>query len=70
VTERIHGPHPDRLIKKMRRKKIGTYEQANLYVQQEYLAEHNQRFPCVAAEAENYQRRRPGRVGRGVSAGE
>jgi len=70
VTERNHGTHPDRLIKKMRRKKIGTYEQANLCVQQEYLPEHNQRFPCVAAEAKNYNRRRPSRVGRGFSVGE
>ena len=50
------------MIKKMRRKKIGTHEQANLYLQQEYLPEHNQRFTCVAAEAGNYHRRRPGQA--------
>jgi transposase len=61
-VERNHGTHQDRLIKKMRRKKISTQEQANLYLQQEYLPEHNQRFPCVAAEAENYHRLRPGQA--------
>jgi hypothetical protein len=52
-VERNHGTHQGRLIKKMRRKKIGTHEQANLYLQEEYLPEHNQRFTCLAAEAEN-----------------
>lgn len=58
-VERNHGTHQDRLIKKMRRKKIGTHEQANVYLQQDYLPEHNRRFRCVAAEAENYHRRAP-----------
>jgi len=58
-VERNHGTHQDRLIKKMRRKKIGTHEQANEYLQQEYLPEHNQRFRRAAAEAENYHRRAP-----------
>ena len=58
-VERNHGTHQDRLIKKMRRKKIGTHEQANLYLQQEYLPEHNQRFRCAAVEAEDYHRRAP-----------
>jgi len=58
-VERNHGTHQDRLIKKMRRKKIGTHEQANVYLQQEYLREHNQRFRCAAAEAEDYHRRAP-----------
>src|SRR6202166_1602586 len=57
--ERPHGTHQDRLIKKMRRKKVGTHEQANLYLQQEYLAEHNGRFQRAAAEAENYHRSAP-----------
>jgi len=58
-VERNHGTHQDRLIKKMRRKKIRTHEQANLYLQQEYLPEHNQRFRCAAAEAEDYHRQAP-----------
>lgn len=58
-VERNHGTHQDRLVKKMRRKKIETHEQANDYLQQEYLAEHNGRFRCAAAEAEDYHRRAP-----------
>jgi transposase len=58
-VERNHGTHQDRLIKKMRRKKIRTHEQANVYLQQEYLPEHNERFRCTAAEAEDYHRRAP-----------
>jgi hypothetical protein len=58
-VERNHGTHQDRLIKKMRRKKIGTHEQANVYLQQEYLPEHNKRFRCAAAEAQDYHRQAP-----------
>src|ERR1700680_3945709 len=58
-VERNHGTHQDRLIKKMRRKKIRTHEQANVYLQQGYLPEHNRRLRCAAAEAENYHRRAP-----------
>jgi transposase len=58
-VERNHGTHQDRLIKKMRRKKIGTHEQANEYLQQDYLPAHNGRFRRAAAEAENYHRATP-----------
>lgn len=58
-VERNHGTHQDRLIKKMRRKKIRTHEQANVYLQQDYLAEHNQRFRRAAAEEEDYHRQAP-----------
>jgi hypothetical protein len=58
-VERNHGTHQDRLIKKMRRKKVRTHEQANEYLQREYLAEHNRRFRCAAAESEDYHRRAP-----------
>jgi transposase len=58
-VERNHGTHQDRLIKKMRRKKIRTHEQANVYLQQEYLPEHNGRFRRAAAEEEDYHRRAP-----------
>jgi transposase len=61
-VERNHGTHQDRLIKKMRRKKIGTHDQANMYLQQEYLPEHNGRFRQAAAEAEDYHRRAPSAV--------
>ena len=58
-VERNHGTHQDRLIKKMRRKKIGTHERANQYLQREYLPEHNERFRRAPAEAEDYHRRAP-----------
>ena len=58
-VERNHGTHQDRLVKKMRRKKIRTHEQANVYLQQEYLPEHNGRFRQAAAEAEDYHRQAP-----------
>jgi hypothetical protein len=61
-VERNHGTHQDRLIKKMRRKRIRTHEQANVYLQQEYLPEHNGRFRQAAAEAEDYHRRAPSAV--------
>ena len=53
------GTHQDRLIKNMRQKKIRTHEQANVHLQQDYLPEHNQRFRCAAAEAQDYHRQAP-----------
>lgn len=58
-VERNHGTHQDRLIKKLRRKKIGTYAEANAYLEGEYLAEHNRRFARAAARPEDYHRRAP-----------
>jgi transposase len=58
-VERIHGTHQDRLVKKMRRKKIATHAQANTYLEAEYLPEHNRRFARPAAQAEDYHRRAP-----------
>ncbi|MGA2133146.1 MAG: hypothetical protein ABSH50_12695 [Bryobacteraceae bacterium] len=58
-VERNHGTHQDRLVKKLRRKKIQSYEAANEYLEAEYLAEHNQRFARVAAAKQDYHRRRP-----------
>jgi hypothetical protein len=58
-VERLHGTHQDRLIKKMRRKKIVNNQQANTYLESSYLPEHNQRFARVAARPEDYHRRMP-----------
>jgi transposase len=58
-VERQHGVHQDRLIKKMRRKGIASYEAANQYLEQEYLPQHNRRFARAAAEPEDYHRRKP-----------
>jgi transposase len=58
-VERRHGVHQDRLIKKMRRKGIASYEAANQYLEQEYLPDHNRRFSRPAAQPEDYHGRRP-----------
>jgi len=58
-VERNHGTHQDRLVKKLRRKKIQSYQAANEYLEAEYLAEHNKRFAREAASKEDYHRKRP-----------
>jgi transposase len=57
--ERIHGTHQDRLVKKLRRKEISCYEQANVFLKNEYLPEHNRRFARPPARPEDYHRRAP-----------
>jgi len=57
-VERSHGTHQDRLIKKMRRKKIRTHEEANVFLR-EYLPDHNRRFAKAAARPEDYHRKAP-----------
>ena len=59
-VERVHGTHQDRLVKKLRRKKIVSHSEANRYLEEEYLPEHNRRFARVAARGEDYHRRAPG----------
>ena len=58
-VERVHGTHQDRLVKKLRRKEIGSHEVANVYLEREYLPEHNRRFARAAARPEDYHRRAP-----------
>ena len=58
-VERQHGTHQDRLVKKLRRREIHSHEGANLYLEREYLPEHNQRFARAAARPEDYHRRAP-----------
>lgn len=58
-VERIHGIHQDRLVKKLRRKQIRSYEAANVYLDREYLPEHNHRFARAAAKPEDYHRSVP-----------
>ena len=53
-VERNHGIHQDRLVKKLRRKKIRTLEGANRYLEQEYLPEHNRRFAKLAAHGVDF----------------
>jgi len=58
-VERQHGTHQDRLVKKLRRRGIYSHEGANIYLEREYLPEHNQRFARVAARPEDYHRSAP-----------
>lgn len=58
-VERIHGTHQDRLVKKLRRKKIDSHAEANAYLESAYLPEHNRRFGRAAVRPEDYHRRAP-----------
>jgi transposase len=58
-VERNHGTHQDRLIKKLRRKGIASYQAANQYLEKEYLPAHNRRFAVAAAQPEDYHGRKP-----------
>ena len=58
-VERNNGVHQDRLVKKLRRQGIESYEATNEYLEAEYLPEHNQRFAREAARAENYHVKAP-----------
>jgi hypothetical protein len=58
-VERNNGTHQDRLIKKLRRRGIASYEAANRFLEDEYLPQHNRRFACPSAQAEDYHRRQP-----------
>jgi transposase len=58
-VERNHGTHQDRLVKKMRLKKIRTHAAANVFLEKEYLPEHNRRFRRLAAKPEDYHRPAP-----------
>jgi transposase len=53
-VERNHGTHQDRLIKKMRRLGIGSYEEANRYLLKSYLPEHNARFAIRPAQPADF----------------
>jgi len=58
-VERGNGTHQDRLVKKLGRKKIRTHAEANRFLQEEYLADHNARFARQAAEPQDYHRKAP-----------
>ena len=61
-VERNHGTHQDRLVKKLRRKKIRDHESANEYLTSEYLPDHNRRFAHSATSPENYHHKKPNRA--------
>jgi transposase len=59
-VERNHGTHQDRLVKKLRRKKIATHAAVNQYLEQEYCDDHNQRFAVDASSEVDYHLPAPG----------
>ena len=61
-VERGHGTHQDRLIKKMRLKKISSYEAANAFLADRYLAQHNSKYAVRAREKADYHLRVPPRL--------
>jgi hypothetical protein len=61
-VERNHGTHQDRLVKKLRRLRIGDAAAANAFLETTYLPEHNRRFAQAPASAEDFHRRVPRRV--------
>lgn len=58
-VERAHGTHQDRLVKKLRLAGIASYDDANRYLDDKYLADHNRRYARAAASQADYHRRRP-----------
>jgi len=58
-VERAHGTHQDRLVKKLRLAGIANYDQANAYLEEHYLAEHNRRYAHAAVASADYHQRRP-----------
>ena len=56
-VERAHGTHQDRLVKKVRLAGIASYDQANAFLEQHYLVEHNRRYAHAAPA--DYHRRCP-----------
>jgi molybdenum-dependent DNA-binding transcriptional regulator ModE len=59
-VERNHGTQQDRMVKKMRRKKIATHQAANEYLEQEYCDDHNRRFAIDAASEVDHHLPSPG----------
>ena len=58
-VERAHGTHQDRLVKKLRLAGIASYDDANRYLDEKYLADHNRRYARPAVSQADYHRRRP-----------
>jgi len=59
-VERNHGTHQDRLVKKLRRKKIATHAVVNQYLEKDYCDDHNRRFAIDASSEVDYHLPAPG----------
>ena len=55
-VERCFGTLQDRLVKALRRVGANDWEQANRYLEEEFLEECNRRFTCQPAEAADAHR--------------
>jgi transposase len=53
-VERGHGTHQDRLVKKLRRRKIADYAAANTFLATTYVAHHNARFAQAPRAPEDF----------------
>jgi len=53
-VERGNGTHQDRLVKKLRRKRLASYEAANAYLVADYIDHHNRRFARPPASLEDF----------------
>jgi hypothetical protein len=61
-VERGHGTHQDRLVKKMRLKKIATYEAANRFLEDPYLPQHNAKYAVEPREKADFHDQLPSRL--------
>jgi hypothetical protein len=61
-VERSNGTQQDRLIKKLRLYQIRTIREANRYLRQHDLPDHNRRFGREPASGEDYHRKRPSKA--------
>jgi transposase len=57
--ERNHGTQQDRLVKKLRRKGLADIETANVFLETEYWADHNERFAQAPTSADDFHVARP-----------
>lgn len=53
-VERGNGTHQDRLVKKLRRRRVCDYDAANAFLAAEYIADHNARFAKAPAAPEDF----------------
>jgi hypothetical protein len=58
-VERAHGTHQDRLVKKLRLAGIASYDAANRFLEENYVADHNRRFARAASSDADFHRKRP-----------
>ncbi len=58
-VERAHGTHQDRLVKKLRLADISRYDDANGFLDEDYIADHNRRFARAASSDADFHRKRP-----------